>query len=112
MKFGRRAFWINVVGFRYPNSDGSSRTKYLLQLTKDDKLKLIPEPENPYDKYAIKVVYGDNFQIGYIPREYSKLISEYLESNYHYDIPNFLLEKDDVGYWLKCGIRLIMTPPF
>lgn len=109
MEFQRKTHWINVVGLRYPNSDGSSRTKYILELTKNDKLRLIPEPDNIYDPYAIKVVYGNNFQIGYIPREKSKLISEYLDAGYKYEIKNFSIERDDIGYGLHFGITLIIS---
>ena len=103
-------FWINVVGIPYENSDGSSRIKYLLALTKNDKLKLVREPDNQFDPYAIKVVYGNDFQIGYIPRERSKLISNYLKFNYEYDIPNFTVERSDIGYKLYCGFKLVITP--
>lgn len=109
MELERKIFWIHVVGIRYENSDGSSRIKYLLELTNNDKIKLVREPDNPYDENAIKVVYGNNLQIGYIPKEKSKLISDYLDSNYHYDIPNFSIERDDIGYRLRCGITLIIT---
>lgn len=106
MELERKIFLIYVAGIRYENSDGSSRIKYLLKLTKNDKIKLLREPDNPYTEYAIKVVYGNNLQIGYIPKEKSKLISDYLDSNYPYDIPNFSIERDEIGYRLRCSLKL------
>ena len=100
---------MNVVGWRYKNSDGSSRAKYLLELKENDKLRLMREPDNPYDQYAIKVVYGDNLQIGYISMDYSKLISGYLDSNCEYDIPIFIKEIDKVYYNIKCEFKLIIV---
>ena len=106
MENKEKFFWINVAGWRYENSDGSSRIKYLLGLTDTDKLKLIREPDNSYDQYVIKVVYGNDLQIGYIPMDYSKLISGYLDANCKYDIPRYKIERGDVGYNISCGIKL------
>ncbi len=106
IKGKRKVFWINVRGIRYDNSDGTSRIKYLLSLKDTDKIILIREPENAYDNYAVKVVYRENFQIGYVEREYSKLISTYLESGYDYDVKHFLIERSDIGYRLYCGISV------
>ncbi|WP_298366441.1 HIRAN domain-containing protein [uncultured Lutibacter sp.] len=108
MENERKVFLIYVAGSRYENSDGSSRIKYLLGLTNSDKLKLIREPDNPFDQYAIKVVYGNNFQIGYIPMEKSKIITEYLTQGYKYEIPKFSIIRADIGYRLSCEFKLIM----
>lgn len=109
MEFQRKAHWINVVGIWYPNSDGSCRMTYIMNWTKEDKLKLIREPNNIYDQYAIKIIYGDNKQIGYIPREKSKLISDYLDAGYNCEIKNLSILRDDFDYGLHCGITLIVT---
>lgn len=106
MKLKKRTFWINVVGIQYENKDGSSRKKYLLKLTNSDTIKLIREPDNPYDQNAIKLVYGDNFQIGYIPMDKSKIIAPYLDQEYEYNVESFQIEREDIGYKLSCGIKL------
>ena len=41
----------------------------------NDKLELQLEPDNEYDKYAIRVILtknGKNYHLGYVPRYYSK----------------------------------------
>ena len=41
----------------------------------EEKLFLIPEPENKYDKYAVKITNFKDEQIGYLPRYYAQGIS-------------------------------------
>jgi len=108
MENERQVFSIYVAGSRYENKDGSSRIKYLLGLTNSDKLKLIREPRNQFDKFAVKVVYGNNYQIGYIPRRHSELVSNNLKEGFLYEIPNFSVRRDDIGYKLICEFKLIM----
>jgi hypothetical protein len=104
--FDKKTYLINVVGIRYENSDGSSRIKYLLNMKEGDTIRLVREPDNPYDEFAIKVVYGDNFQIGYLPRIYSKEISSFLDSNRNYKVPNFFIERSKIGYKIYCSITI------
>jgi len=45
------------------------------------------ESNNPKDKYAIKVIYRNNnckYHLGYVPRYYSKELTELLKSNVNY----------------------------
>lgn len=42
----------------------------------EDKLRLVPEPENPYDVKAI-AVHKDNFHIGYVPVRENVFIHPY-----------------------------------
>lgn len=49
-------------------------------------IKLIPEPSNPYDKNAVKVVRSDTRKfLGYIPKEQAKILSPALQKNTPYD---------------------------
>lgn len=53
----------------------------------NDKLSLELEPENKYDKNAIKVIFNkDNkeYHLGYVPRYYSEELSELLKSKVEY----------------------------
>lgn len=54
----------------------------------DEKLKLELESENQYDDNAIKVIYisqkNERYKIGYVPRYYSKQLSEILRENVKY----------------------------
>lgn len=53
----------------------------------NDKLLLELEPKNKYDKYSIKVIFkknGRKYHLGYVPRYYSKELTELLEKNIEY----------------------------
>lgn len=53
----------------------------------NDKLSLELEPENEYDENAIKVVFNKEnrkYHLGYVPRYYSKELSEMLKNNVEY----------------------------
>jgi len=53
----------------------------------NDKLLLELEPENEYDEYAIKVILSKNgkkYHLGYVPRYYSKELSELLNNQITY----------------------------
>jgi len=58
-----------VQGIPYANrADAAS------QVWQGAPLLLEPEPDNPYDPYAIKVLYGDQ-HIGYVQRDKAKIVS-------------------------------------
>lgn len=53
----------------------------------NDKLELQLEPDNEYDKYAIRVILtknGKNYHLGYVPRYYSMELYELLNNNVEY----------------------------
>lgn len=43
-----------------------------------DEIKLVKEPTNQYDKYAVKVVF-DRKKVGYVPRKHSKMVTHMIE---------------------------------
>nr|DAT27577.1 MAG TPA: HIRAN protein [Caudoviricetes sp.] len=49
------------------------------KLQKGERLFLIHEPDNQYDKNAIKVVTEDNLHIGYIPKYLCRMFDSVLE---------------------------------
>ncbi|MGL4853186.1 MAG: HIRAN domain-containing protein [Phocaeicola sp.] len=51
-------------------------------LEREEPLYLNMEPNNPVDKYAIKVMTASGNHIGYVPKKYSELLSYMLECNY------------------------------
>ena len=46
------------------------------------KLKLVPEPENPYDAKAV-ALYFDTKKLGFIPRGENRVVSKFLNLGYH-----------------------------
>jgi hypothetical protein len=61
-----------IAGFQFYDGD-------LLwnSLRPNDPLQLVPEPENPHDDQAVKVMWNDN-QLGYVPRRDNTAISQML----------------------------------
>lgn len=45
-------------------------------------IELIPEPDNPYDSNAIKVIHNDIGHIGYVPKEITTKLQPLLDKNY------------------------------
>lgn len=52
---------------------------YQYELYEENTIELIPEPENPYDKNAIKVVHKEMGDIGYIPKKDNKNLAKFIE---------------------------------
>lgn len=72
-----------VVGVSHINKDGSSRQKIIeLEVREDDILSLDPEPDNPVDPYAVKVLSKNGNQIGYLKKE----VAEQIHGALHNDI--------------------------
>lgn len=73
-----------IAGIRhYIGCSGEDCLKSI-NVNKNDNLILELEPQNSYDKYAIKVLDMHNNQIGYIPRYYSKQLTRLMNNNYIY----------------------------
>ena len=79
----KRIFWI--AGPRhYMLCDGEDCSKSE-DIYVGEKLNLVLEPENKYDKSAIKVLNSNDDHIGYIPRYYSETLTELLDRKYKYN---------------------------
>ena len=64
-----------VVGVSHKNQDGTSRQKIITDdVNENDLLQLHPEPDNPFDKNAVRVETHSGKQIGYLNREVAKQI--------------------------------------
>jgi hypothetical protein len=57
---------LHVVGADYPNADRSNRRFEILLCVPGESVKLVPEPRNPADQNAIRVLSSRNVQIGYL----------------------------------------------
>lgn len=62
-----------VAGFEFYDGD-----QLWDSLRPNDTLQLVPEPENPHDNQAVKVMWNDN-QLGYVPRRDNTAISQMLD---------------------------------
>ena len=78
----------------------------------NSNVKLVRDLKNEYDRYAIKVIYdynGDETILGYVPRYYSKDLSEILEEdvNYSAKIERLNLESEISDEDVTIGVKLI-----
>lgn len=81
--FDRNKVEFEVAGTRH--SEDIKKYRNFLKI--NDNLYLEREPNNYYDKYAIKIIYkkdSKNYHLGYVPRYYSKDLTEMLEKNVEY----------------------------
>ena len=72
-----RKFRFNVRGVTF---DG--RQAHIAKLTGDEPVRIIPEPDNPFDPNAlgVNVAYqGKVIHIGYMPKERAKEYAPYLD---------------------------------
>ena len=62
----------------------------------EENLILEAEPDNQYDKYAVRVLTEDGIMIGYIDQIYSADINSKLDFNYKCLVSN--ISNDDVPF--------------
>lgn len=70
-----------IEGWQYYDGDNE-----LINLQVDDELKLVREPDNKNDKYAVKVLTKTNVMLGYIAAVHSESISKVIENNQDYKV--------------------------
>jgi hypothetical protein len=74
--------YFYIAGTRhYIGCEGKECTKSV-NIEKEDSLKLVLESDNEYDCYAIKIYDGFSNHIGYIPRYYSELLTDFIKQGY------------------------------
>jgi hypothetical protein len=69
---------LKAVGVTFVNEDGTSRQDIIGRLDEHAVIFLVREPENKFDKNAVKVVtlFG---QVGYIGRDYAEILAEMMD---------------------------------
>lgn len=70
---------LKVVGVTFGNEDGTSRQEIISNMTKNAPIILKREPDNKFDTNAI-AVYSIDGQVGYIGREYAKILAPLIDS--------------------------------
>lgn len=76
-----RKFYVS--GIRYKNECYGKNCEQLEDIKIGERLQLELEKNNPKDSNAVKIIYN-NSVIGYIPRYYSKKISDYISKSNNY----------------------------
>jgi hypothetical protein len=72
---GRRYLLNNCFIAEFQHHAGPT---LLDELNVGTRLALVPEPENIYDRYAVRLEFDGN-HVGYIPREQNRTVSELLQ---------------------------------
>ena len=84
---------IKIKGLFYRDNKSQIRAK---KLKIEENLILEAEPDNQYDKYAVRVLTEDGIMIGYIDQIYSADINSKLDFNYKCLVSN--ISNDDVPF--------------
>lgn len=71
---------IYMAGVRYYLGCGGMDCNNAISVIKGEEVFLVKEPDNKYDKYAIKVVNVKEELLGYIPRFYSKAFTRIINN--------------------------------
>lgn len=70
-----------VAGVSKDNANGSSRQQIIRrEVMENDRLGLVPEPENEFDPNAIKVVSKFGNQIGYLSKEMAEKVKPAIQN--------------------------------
>lgn len=70
---------FHVAGVRHHFGCEGQHCNDALNLDVGNKLKLVPEPTNQYDRDAVKIIDSKGNRIGYVPRYYSESVTNLLK---------------------------------
>ncbi len=92
-------FYIKAAGVTF---DG--RQNIIKKLKIGDKLRFQPEPTNPYDYHAIRIISEDGECVGYVPKERNEQIFQ----NMVYDRVGFKISVASItgGADTYCGLNI------
>jgi hypothetical protein len=80
-----REMSLAVVGLDYANPDKTNRRFEMAACTRGERVKLVREPKNAFDKHAVIVLSSRGIQLGYIPFERSGLVAGWLDAGEAYE---------------------------
>ncbi|MCQ2284043.1 MAG: HIRAN domain-containing protein [Bacteroidales bacterium] len=102
----RHLLTSHIAGFSY--WDGAEAFS---ELKIGTTLKLVREPDNKFDPYAVAIYYED-YKLGFIPRDSNHEISKYLEMGYGgiYDVRINRISpeshpEDQIGFIIRIKAR-------
>ncbi|MES2173845.1 MAG: HIRAN domain-containing protein [Pseudomonadota bacterium] len=73
-----KSYTIGIVGESKKNIDGSSRQTIIKRCHEGQRVRLVAEPDNPYDGAAIFVCTERGEGLGYISRDHNEWIGKKL----------------------------------
>jgi hypothetical protein len=63
---------FNVAGTTFDN-----RAAALSTLSKGDRVRLVPEPANPFDPCAVRVLTAEGALLGYVPKALTRAVMDH-----------------------------------
>lgn len=85
--------------------DGYKQWQY--ELFEENTVDLVPEPDNPYDENAIKVIHNKMGHIGYIPKESNQDLMNFLKEHNNQVTINMNLEGGPYKYYNEYQDKVI-----
>lgn len=82
----RRHFFTQLHGIFHKNPGGTSRQAIIRKCHVGEELRLVREPDNPRDRYAIKVCRINGDQLGYVSAEQAQRFCSDMDSGWTYQV--------------------------
>lgn len=79
---GYNDFCLPGVGERFENEDGSSRQDELRRCARGEVVRLVREPDNPYDRMAVAIRSARGVKVGYLGRDRAVWIGSKIDRGY------------------------------
>lgn len=76
-------------------------------LKPEEKLHLVREPENPYDRYAIRIDNENGQKIGYVPRRSNRVYARLMDAGKMIEAAVNKVEKTGRYYALKADLSMV-----
>ena len=93
---------VRVAGLQYGACENET-------FTPEEPLKLVREPQNPHDPWAVRIECRDR-KAGYIPRTHSRIVASLMDGGYrlearvrHYQPERECWERLSVSIWMEKG---------
>ena len=98
-------FYLKVAGVTF-----EGRQRVIAGLKQGQALKFVPDPSNPYDSSAVKIVTADGTEVGFVSRDRNSQIFDNLMNNrgeYQVSVSSITGGGFDSNY--GCNIKVIYT---
>lgn len=103
----RRIFTERVVGVTFENEDGTNRQEILRTCEIGDEVVLVRNPQDPYDRNAIRVCLSDGSQLGHLSSECAASLAPLMDrGKYRYEAE---VEAVAGGFDAPIGCRIAIT---
>ncbi len=90
---------LAVVGAAHKNADGSDRLEEIMRTEPGEQVVLVPEPENPHDRYAIAVYTMREVKIGYLSAERAPRVHAWMQEDN--EIAGVFQRPTSFGAWIR-----------